>query len=128
MAIADPEAAPQGETLLQSLLASGRLRIDQKLAGEVADPGGVSVLRVELAPGVVEPPHTHPGLEILYGLAGAGVVELDGRERLPIAPDTVVRVEAGRVKALSNQDSHQPLAVVAILLLEPGRPPLTIAG
>ena len=43
------------------------------------------------------------GQEELYvGLAGAGVVIIDGRERLPLDPECAVRVSAGTPRALAS--------------------------
>src|SRR3712207_2052470 len=106
-----------GDALRQSLLVSGQLTVDQKLAIPIGGGHTVALLRVELAPGVAEPRHTPPGLEILYGLEGTGFVEVDDREPIPITPDAVVRVERGRAKALRNRSNGGPFAVLAVLIL-----------
>ena len=85
----------------------------------------VAILRVELAPGVAEPRQTHPGLEIRYGLERAGFVELDRAESIAITPDAAVRVERGQVKALRNGSAREPFSVLAVLILDQDRPPLT---
>ena len=120
-------AAPRGENgdvRLRSLVRSGRLTVDRKLAFELNGDRTVAIVRVALAPGVTEPRHTHPGLAILYGLDGVGFVELDHRERIPISRDTLVRVAAGQVKSLGNGSGSEPFAVLAVLVLEKDRPPL----
>ena len=119
--------APSGrdQALLQSLLDSGRLTVDQKLAVPIDGGRTVVILRVDLAPGVAEPRHTHPGLEILYGLEGTGFVEVDGQEPIPITPDTAVRVERGQAKALRNRSDGGPFSVLAVLILDQDQPALT---
>jgi quercetin dioxygenase-like cupin family protein len=123
---ASPESVTGGQERLQALLASGDLRIAPKLTASVDGPREVTLLRVDLAPGVVEPHHTHPGLELLYGLAGSGAVEVDDAAEIPITPGSAVQVEAGQVKSLRNTSTQEPFSVLAVLLLEPGQPPLTI--
>jgi quercetin dioxygenase-like cupin family protein len=83
----------------------------------------LSILRVTLAPGIAEPRHTHPGVEILRGLSGRGFVELDRGERLPILPGEVVQVGRGQVKALVN-DGDDAFTVVATLVLDDGEAPV----
>ena len=73
---------------LDELLAAGQLIVEPKASLDIPGDQLLTVLRVELAPGAVEPPHTHPGVEILYGVAGRGEVELDWRTPLPVAPAT----------------------------------------
>jgi quercetin dioxygenase-like cupin family protein len=80
-----------------------------------------SLTVVRLDSGVVEPAHTHPGFEVLYGLSGRGHVELDGTVRKPISPGIVVKVDEGAVKAITN-DSDEPLEVLAALVLDRDRP------
>jgi quercetin dioxygenase-like cupin family protein len=107
------------------LLASGRLTVDQKLAIPLDGGRTVAILRVDLAPGVAEPRHTHPGHEILYGLEGTGFVEVDGREPIPITPDTAIQIERGQAKALRNRSDVGPFSVLAVLILDRDQPALT---
>jgi quercetin dioxygenase-like cupin family protein len=111
---------------VQQLLADGRLRIEQLMELEVHEGQGLNWLRVQLAPGVVEPPHVHPGVEGILGISGRGHVQLDRKDRVPLAPGTFVRVEQGTVKALSN-DGPEPLVAVAVLVLDRHQPPLSVA-
>jgi quercetin dioxygenase-like cupin family protein len=76
---------------------------------------------VRLAAGVVEPAHTHPGFEILYGLSGRGHVTLDGGVT-PMSAGQVVHVGEGTVKALVN-DGYEPMTVLAVLVLDRARTP-----
>ena len=108
---------------LDGLVAAGDLTVVPEASLPLRGGQELSVLRVELAPGVAEPRHTHPGVEILRGLAGNGHVELDRGERVPLGPGAVVPVAEGRVKALVN-DGDAVLRVLAVLVLEAGAPPL----
>ncbi|MER2264317.1 cupin domain-containing protein [Methylobacterium oxalidis] len=115
---------------LQSLIESGRLKVDRLLADEKsALPPNPSVLvvRVEVAPGTVEPVHTHPGPEYLYILSGSGSILIDGHDVSARAGD-VVPVPAGARKAISNRSGPDPLRVLAVLLLERGKPVLSVVG
>lgn len=109
---------------LKAMIDAGLIKVDQKLEASLGELGtrNVAIVRVELAPGVREPQHTHPGLEFLYGLEGSGFVEIDGNKRMPLKAGSVVRVDPGQTKALINGSTTGPFAVAALLLLEPGKP------
>ncbi|MGY1643704.1 cupin domain-containing protein [Geodermatophilus sp. SYSU D00703] len=111
---------------VQGLLAGGRLRIEQLMDAELHQGQVLNVPRVELAPGVVEPAHVHPGAGGVFGVAGRGFVEMDHTDRVPLAPGAFVHVEQGTVKALGNNGSG-PLVVLAVLVLDGDQPPLTVA-
>lgn len=86
----------------------------------------LSLAQVEIAPGITEPRHTHPGVEVLYGIGGTGYVHADGPPEL-IEPGRVVRIPAGTAKALTNPSETEVLAVLAVLVLDPNRPLLSVA-
>ena len=86
----------------------------------------LSLTVVRLDPHVVEPAHTHPGFEVLYGLSGHGHVELDGTTDTAISPGAVVAVGEGTVKAVAN-DGAEPLEVLAVLVLDRHRAPFVPA-
>ncbi len=96
-----------GEADLEDLHEGGRLALAPLFDAPVEGGRQLSLPRVERAPGVTGPRHTHPGIEIIQGFAGAGSVERDRREREPIVPGSVVRVDAGRVKSLRNDDAGE---------------------
>ena len=109
------------------LLVTRRLIVEPKTSMDL--PGGqvLTALRVELAPGTVEPPHTHPGVEILYSVAGRGEVELGGKTRTPVGPGDVLPIDRGNVKSLRNP-GDAPFAVLAVLVLDADKPPLLPAA
>jgi len=55
-------------------LPEGNLRLERLMGAELHEGQVLNRVRVELAPGVVEPAHVHPGVE---GVAGRGSVERD---------------------------------------------------
>ncbi len=59
---------------LQTLLASVDLRLAPKATAHIERLRQVSLVRVDLEPGVVEPHHTYPGLELVFGLTRSGAV------------------------------------------------------
>lgn len=105
------------------LFGDGRLIIEEKHRVDIDDQRVLSLTVVQLAPGVVEPTHTHPGFEILYGLTGQGHVNLDGA-RTALSAGQVVYAPNGTVKAITNA-SDQSLSVLAVLVLDRHRPPFT---
>jgi quercetin dioxygenase-like cupin family protein len=110
-------------TTLDQLIAAGDLTLVPEASLPLRGGQVLSVLRVTLAPGIAEPPHTHPGLELLRGLAGRGHVQLDHSDRVPITPGELVQVPQGRIKALVN-DGDTAFTVLATLVLDDGEPPL----
>lgn len=105
------------------LSAAGRLIVEEKYRVDIDDRRVVSLTVVHLAPGVVEPTHTHPGLEILYTLTGRGHVDLDGTS-VALNAGEVVHVTEGTAKAIAN-DSDRSLSVLAVLVLDRDRPPFS---
>jgi quercetin dioxygenase-like cupin family protein len=108
-------------TTIADLFATGRLVLEEKHRVDIDDRRVLSLTAVRLAPGVVEPAHTHPGFEILYGLSGHGHVDLNGA-LTALAAGQVVHVPEGAVKAIGN-DGDEPLSVLAVLILDRSRPP-----
>lgn len=121
-----PTAAAVGMSEVQRLLDEGKLRIEPLMDAELHEGQVLNWIRVELAPGVIEPAHVHPGAEGVLGVAGRGFVQLDRTERVPLAPGTFIRVERGTVKQLVNE-SPEPLVALAVLVLDRSEPPLTPA-
>lgn len=109
----------------KALVDSGDLVVAPLIQDPLDDGRLLSLVRVELSPGGMEPRHTHPGPEILYGLAGTGTVMIDGKATA-IRPGAVIRVAPGEAKAISNDSPEEPLLVLAILVLDRGQPPLKV--
>ncbi|WP_187794060.1 cupin domain-containing protein [Paracoccus amoyensis] len=127
---ASPAIAQSGlqeQERLESLIANGAMAVDPKIQMPLREDLMLSLAQVEIAPGITEPRHTHPGIEILYGIGGTGYVQTDGPPEL-IEPGRVVRIPAGTAKALTNPSETEPLVVLAVLALDPKRPLLTVEG
>ena len=118
--------AAVGMTEVQRLMDEGKLWIEPLVDVDVHEGQVLNWIRVELAPGVIEPAHVHPGVEWVLGVSGSGFVQLDRTERLPLAPGAVIRVDRGKVKQLANE-SPEPLVALALLVLDRGEPPLAPA-
>src|SRR5262245_17070319 len=58
-------------------------------------------VRVELAPGVVFPGHTHPGEEIIYVIEGTWAYEIAGKP-VTAKPGDVLFVPAGTIHSAKN--------------------------
>jgi quercetin dioxygenase-like cupin family protein len=114
------------DTTVADLFSSGRLVVDEKHRIDLDERRVLSLTVVQLAAGVVEPAHTHPGFEILYGLSGRGHVTLD-HVVTPLSAGQVVHVAEGTVKALAN-DGHEPMAVLAVLVLDRDSTPFVPVG
>src|SRR3954468_10169690 len=56
-------------------------------------------VRVDLAPGVVAPRHSHPGEEIIYVLEGSLEYQVDGRPAVTLGAGDVLFVPAGTIHA-----------------------------
>lgn len=112
------------EARLKALMSDGRLKVEPTLEVPLADGRVLSLVRVDVAPGVTEPSHTHPGTEVLYGLTGNGYVTVEKRT-VAIRVGEAVHVEMGKAKAISNPSRH-PLSVLAVLILDPAKPVLEV--
>jgi quercetin dioxygenase-like cupin family protein len=78
-------------------------------------------VRVELAPGVSFPKHTHPGEEIIYVLEGSLEYEVEGKPPVTLKAGEVLFIPAGTVHAARNVGSGNA-AELATYVLEKGKP------
>lgn len=86
----------------------------------------LNVMTVEVPPGSVSQRKEHNGHELLYVVEGSGVLTIEGRPSVRLAPGTVAMVNSHNVHASSNASATQPLRLLAIQLLE--TPPTTYGG
>jgi quercetin dioxygenase-like cupin family protein len=82
-------------------------------------------VRVEIAPGVTAPRHTHPGEEIIYVLEGALEYVVEGKSPMTLHAGEVLFIPAGTIHAAKNVGSG-PAKELATYVLEKGKPPLTL--
>src|SRR4051794_32492281 len=70
---------------------------------DVSVPGREVVqTRVDIAPGVVVPRHSHPGEEIVYAIEGSLEYRLDGQRPVTLKPGQVLFIPASTVHAVKN--------------------------
>jgi quercetin dioxygenase-like cupin family protein len=82
-------------------------------------------VRVDLAPGVVSPRHTHPGEEIIYVIEGLLEYEVEGRAPVTLKPGDVLFIPAGTIHLARNVGSGNA-AELATYIVEKGKPLLTV--
>lgn len=77
-------------------------------------------VRVELAPGVAFPDHSHPGEEIIYVLEGSFEYRVEGRP-VTVEAGGVLFIPAGTVHSARNAGSGNAVEL-ATYIVEKGRP------
>jgi quercetin dioxygenase-like cupin family protein len=83
-------------------------------------------VRVELAPGVAFPKHSHPGEEIVYVLEGSLEYELEGKPPVTLKAGDVLFVPAGTIHSAKNVGSGNG-AELATYIVEKGKPLVFLA-
>jgi len=81
--------------------------------------------RVDFAPGVFAPMHTHPGEEIIYVLEGSLEYEIKGSPPVTLKAGDVLFVPAGAAHSARNVGAGRG-SELATYVLEKGKPLLTI--
>ena len=82
-------------------------------------------VRVELAPGVAFPMHTHPGEEIIYVLEGTWEYTVEGKPPVTLKAGDVLFIPAGTIHSAKNVGSGNG-AELATYIVEKGKPLLTV--
>jgi quercetin dioxygenase-like cupin family protein len=82
-------------------------------------------VRVELAPGVSFPKHTHPGEEIIYVLEGTWEYTVEGKPPVTLKAGEVLFIPAGTIHAAKNVGKGNG-AELATYVVEKGKPLLTV--
>src|ERR1700693_5870438 len=96
-------------------------------SGDVSVPGREAVIaNVEIAPGGSAGRHTHPGDEISYVVAGGGEILVEGTPPLKIKPGDGFVVPGG-TKHDAHNTGTQPLKLIAVYVVEKGKPLATPA-
>jgi quercetin dioxygenase-like cupin family protein len=120
--------------ILASALAPGTVLAQQQgvkrtdlQRHDLSVPGReVIQVRVELAPGVAFPKHSHPGEEIVYVLEGSLEYEVEGKPPVTLMAGDVLFVPAGAVHSAKNVGSGNG-AELATYLVEKGKPLVVLA-
>jgi len=82
-------------------------------------------VRVDIAPGVASPRHTHPGEEIIYVLEGTLEYAVEGQPPVTLKMGDVLFVPAGAIHVAKNVGSGNA-AELATYVVEKGKPLLTL--
>jgi quercetin dioxygenase-like cupin family protein len=82
------------------------------------DDKGWKVRTVELAPGAANAPHFYSGVELVYVLEGAGLLEVEGGPFVTLHSGAVAAVSPKQRHLLKNARQTQPLKVLSVLLRE----------
>jgi len=95
-------------------LSNSGVQSEQLLFPENSSSRRVTITRVTLQPGAVNPPHRHPASEQIWvALQGSGTLLLDHDRTEPFAAGDVVRFEDGDLHGLRN-GSELPFVYVSV--------------
>ena len=83
-------------------------------------------VRVDIAPGVLAPDHSHPGEEIVYVVEGTLEYRLEGKPPVTLKAGEVLFIPAGTVHSARNVGSVNA-AELATYIVEKGKPLATPA-
>ena len=82
-------------------------------------------VRVDIAPGVLAPDHSHPGEEIVYVIEGTLEYRLEGKPPVTLKAGEVLFIPAGTVHSARNVGSVNA-AELATYIVEKGKPLVTM--
>jgi quercetin dioxygenase-like cupin family protein len=85
----------------------------------------VVLVRVDFAPGVAFPAHSHPGEEIAYVIEGELEYQLDGKPPVTLKAGDVLFIPAGTIHSAKNAGSVNA-AELATYIVEKGKPLLVL--
>ena len=81
-------------------------------------------MRVDIAPGVLAPNHSHPGEEIVYVIEGLLEYQLEGKPPVTLRAGEVLFIPAGTIHSAKNVGSVNG-AELATYIVEKGKPLVT---
>ena len=82
-------------------------------------------VRVDIAPGVLAPNHSHPGEEIVYVIEGLLEYQLEGKSPVTLRAGEVLFIPAGTIHSAKNVGSINA-AELATYIVEKGKPLVTL--
>ncbi|HUP12067.1 MAG TPA: cupin domain-containing protein [Niastella sp.] len=89
---------------------------------DLSTPGKEAIqVRVDIAPGVLAPNHSHPGEEIIYVLEGTFVYEVEGEAPKTLKAGDVLFIPAGKVHSAKNIGTTNA-AELATYIVEKSKP------
>jgi len=83
-------------------------------------------VRVDFAPGVAFPPHSHPGEEIAYVIEGLLEYEIEGKPPVTLKAGQSLFIPAGTIHTARNVGSGNA-AELATYIVEKGKPLVALA-
>jgi quercetin dioxygenase-like cupin family protein len=83
-------------------------------------------VRVDFAPGVAFPAHSHPGEEIAYVIEGALEYQLEGKPPVTLKAGDALFIPAGTIHSAKNVGNSNA-AELATYIVEKGKPLVQIA-
>jgi quercetin dioxygenase-like cupin family protein len=120
-----PGAAASVQGAAAQTQPSGIKRTDLQ-RHDLSAPGREAMqVRVDIAPGVGFPNHTHPGEEIIYVLAGSLEYQVEGKPPATLHAGDVLFIPAGTVHAAKNV-GNDTASELATYVVEKGKPLLTL--
>ncbi len=123
---ARPAARPAPQLAPRPVQPSGVTRTDLQ-RHDLSIPGREVVqARIDIAPGVLAPGHTHPGEEIIYILEGALEYTVEGKAPVTLKTGDVLFVPANTVHSAKNVGTANG-AELATYIVEKGKPLLVPA-
>jgi quercetin dioxygenase-like cupin family protein len=78
-------------------------------------------VRVDLAPGVAFPPHSHPGEEIIYVIEGTWEYQVEGKPPVTLKAGEVLFIPHGTIHSAKNVGAGNA-AELATYIVEKGKP------
>jgi quercetin dioxygenase-like cupin family protein len=83
-------------------------------------------VRVDFAPGVAFPRHSHPGEEIVYAIEGVMEYQLEGKPPATLKAGEVLFIPAGAIHSVKNIGKGNA-AELATYIVEKGKPLVVLA-
>ena len=94
---------------------------------DLSAPGREMIqVRVDFAPGVTAPNHSHPGEEIVYAIEGTMQYQLEGQPAVTLKAGEVLFIPAGTVHSVKNVGTGNA-AELATYVVEKGKPLVVLA-
>lgn len=84
-------------------------------------------VRVDFAPGVAFPPHSHPGEEIAYVIEGVLEYQIEGKPPVTLKAGEALFIPAETIHAAKNVGSGNA-AELATYIVEKGKPLVMLGG
>jgi quercetin dioxygenase-like cupin family protein len=86
-----------------------------------------TTVRTVIAPGGDVPPHTHPGLEMAYILAGRASITVAGQAPVTLTAGGSMAIDEGRVHSVHNA-GRVALVIISTYVVREGEPMATPAN